>query len=110
MYRVAVDKARGLSKMEPVAICNYGIFLYNQRKDAERAVELLQDGLLRLRHFLLIDICTYNVTISTFLPALCNDILYVYSILSYPGHRGLVKNYAHMTGAKNGKGPLMIKN
>ena len=58
MYRVAVDKARGLSKMEPVAICNYGIFLYNQRKDAERAVELLQDGLLRSRHFLLIDICT----------------------------------------------------
>ena len=104
MYRVAVDKARGLSKMEPVAICNYGIFLYNQRKDAERAVELLQDGLLRLRHFLLIDICTYNGTIPTFLPA------HTVSILSYPGHRGLVKNYAHMTGAKNGKGPLMIKN
>ena len=48
MYRVAVDKARGLSKMEPVAICNYGIFLYNQRKDAERAIELLRDGLQRL--------------------------------------------------------------
>ena len=48
MYRVAVDKARGLSKMEPVAICNYGIFLYNQRKDVERAVELLRVGLQRL--------------------------------------------------------------
>ena len=48
MYRVAVDKARGLSKMEPVAICNYGIFLFNQRKDTERAVELLRDGLQRL--------------------------------------------------------------
>ena len=48
MYRVAVDKARGLSKMEPVAICNYGIFLYNQRQDAERAIELLRDGLQRL--------------------------------------------------------------
>ena len=47
MYRVAVDKARGLSKMEPVAICNYGIFLFNQRKDTERAVELLRDGLQR---------------------------------------------------------------
>jgi hypothetical protein len=60
MYRVAVDKARGLSKMEPVAICNYGIFLYNQRKDAERAVELLQDGLLRLRHFFMYIQCNHT--------------------------------------------------
>ena len=47
MYRVAAEKSKGNSKMEPVALCNYGIFLFSHRKQTERALEILQDGLSR---------------------------------------------------------------
>ena len=74
MYRVAVDKARGLSKMEPVAICNYGIFLYNQRKDVERAVELLRVGLQRLVDDCMF-VCTYicKCVVEFYNTIFCND-------------------------------------
>mmetsp|Transcript_27375 Transcript_27375/g.38881 ORF Transcript_27375/g.38881 Transcript_27375/m.38881 type:complete len:185 (-) Transcript_27375:163-717(-) len=45
MYRVAVDKSSGQSRMEPIAICNYGTFIFNHRKDTTKAMALLQNGL-----------------------------------------------------------------
>jgi Tfp pilus assembly protein PilF len=52
MYKVALEKSKGMLRLEPTAICNYATFIFKQRKDPEKAQALFTDGLERCVSFL----------------------------------------------------------
>lgn len=49
MYKVAIQKSaeKAASAVEASAICNYGTFVYKQRKDNERALNIFEAGIRR---------------------------------------------------------------
>jgi hypothetical protein len=51
MYKVALQKSLGDSKLEPMAICNYATFIFKHKKDHAAAKRLFKDGLHKFALF-----------------------------------------------------------